>query len=355
MRRHNQTLRAALCVLLCGVLCFSSIVPAAALVTPLYGDANDDGVINMKDVLLLRRHLAGMETDLHSVLADADASGSINMKDTLLVRRYVAGFDVTFGEGAHPLQLPLSEGRDVRFSLYDVKTDGNGGFELSVAAENLTADRTMELTLFGVSLNDVAALPLWSVTVKPGQGKVENLSLNLAEIAPEKGETLEKIGLYFLALDSETGEPLDVGDQPIFYYPTGAGGTYVPRDRTPADGATLLSNSEIEIIATDLNTEITTGLTVWQMYVENRTDKPMMYVCDGATVNGKTVGALWMGVLLPHTSMHTGMIFSAFEWEEKGITAVDTAAFSLDAYEIDALFEEEPTPLHSYNVTYTAE
>ncbi len=352
MKRCNRAIRAALCVLLCGVLCFSSVVSAAALVTPLYGDANDDGVINMKDALLLRRHLVGLETEIHSVLADADASGGINMKDVLLVRRYVAGFDVTFGEGAHPLQLPLSEGRDVRFSLYDVKTDGNGGFELSVAAENLTADRTMELTLFGASLNDVATLPLWSVTMKPGQGKVENLSLNLSEIAPIEGETLEKIGLYFLALDSETGEPLDVGNQPIFYYPTGANGTYVPRDRAPAAGVTLLSNSEINIVATDVTIE--KELAVWQLYVENRTDKPMLYVCDGATVNGKTVGAIWMGMLLPHTSMYTGMIFSALEWEEKGISAIDTAAFSLDAYDMDALFAEEPTPLHSYNVAYTA-
>ena len=91
MRRHNQTLRAALCVLLCGVLCFSSIVPAAALVTPLYGDANDDGVINMKDVLLLRKYLAGMTQELDKVNADANEDGSLDMKDVLIIRKYLAG------------------------------------------------------------------------------------------------------------------------------------------------------------------------------------------------------------------------------------------------------------------------
>ena len=77
----------------------------------LRGDITADGVVNMKDVLMLRALLCGhvnfneaekvwLYGDLGSSLkvvnvdvpnADANADGEINMKDVLAVRKYLAG------------------------------------------------------------------------------------------------------------------------------------------------------------------------------------------------------------------------------------------------------------------------
>ena len=57
----------------------------------LYGDANGDCEINMKDVLTLRKHLAGIEIMLHPLNSDANGDGEINMKDVLMIRKYMAG------------------------------------------------------------------------------------------------------------------------------------------------------------------------------------------------------------------------------------------------------------------------
>ena len=60
-----------------------------------YGDVNADGDINMKDVLLIRRIIAGQKpTDVFvdEAAADANADGDVNMKDVLLLRQYVAKF-----------------------------------------------------------------------------------------------------------------------------------------------------------------------------------------------------------------------------------------------------------------------
>lgn len=64
--------------------------PSASVKTPLYGDANDDGVVNMKDVLLMRKYLAEMPVTVCFENADVDASGTVNMKDVLSVRKYLA-------------------------------------------------------------------------------------------------------------------------------------------------------------------------------------------------------------------------------------------------------------------------
>ena len=58
--------------------------------TLYYGDANEDGAVNMKDVLLLRKFLAGMNVQLNATAADVTVDGTVNMKDVLLLRKYLA-------------------------------------------------------------------------------------------------------------------------------------------------------------------------------------------------------------------------------------------------------------------------
>ena len=71
-----------------------------------YGDANGDGEINTKDIILIRRYVAakdpitGISTIEVSTGADANGDGEINTKDIILVRRYVAAKDPTTGESS---------------------------------------------------------------------------------------------------------------------------------------------------------------------------------------------------------------------------------------------------------------
>ena len=57
----------------------------------LYGDANEDGNVNMKDVLLLRKYLVGMQVSFNAVNSDVTFDGNVNMKDVLLLRKYLVG------------------------------------------------------------------------------------------------------------------------------------------------------------------------------------------------------------------------------------------------------------------------
>ena len=57
------------------------------------GDADGDGFVTMKDVLLSRKYIAGLvgDADLNLAAADADGDGFVTMKDVLLMRKAVAG------------------------------------------------------------------------------------------------------------------------------------------------------------------------------------------------------------------------------------------------------------------------
>ena len=56
----------------------------------LYGDANGDGSVDMKDVLLTRKFIAKMNVQIDEAAADVNRDGSVDMKDVLLMRKFIA-------------------------------------------------------------------------------------------------------------------------------------------------------------------------------------------------------------------------------------------------------------------------
>ena len=57
----------------------------------LYGDSNGDGNVNMKDVLILRKFLAGIDVSYVARNSDVNGDGNVNMKDVLILRKFLAG------------------------------------------------------------------------------------------------------------------------------------------------------------------------------------------------------------------------------------------------------------------------
>jgi hypothetical protein len=62
----------------------------------LRGDFNGDGKVDLKDLLFMRRYLAGLEPSINPLVADiqpAEGDGKVDLKDLLLLRRYLAGLE----------------------------------------------------------------------------------------------------------------------------------------------------------------------------------------------------------------------------------------------------------------------
>ena len=71
-------------------------VTATGAPSILLGDANDDGAVNMKDVLVMRKALAGMDVSMNNFNADVNQDGSVNMKDVLQIRKFLANVITEF-------------------------------------------------------------------------------------------------------------------------------------------------------------------------------------------------------------------------------------------------------------------
>ncbi len=59
----------------------------------LKGDADENGIVNVKDASLIQKHVAGSSklTALGMANAEVDGNGEINIKDATLIQKYVAG------------------------------------------------------------------------------------------------------------------------------------------------------------------------------------------------------------------------------------------------------------------------
>ena len=61
-----------------------------------YGDVNGDNSIDLKDVMTMRRVLAGWDIALDAAAADVNKDGSFDLKDVVRLRQYLAGgWDIT--------------------------------------------------------------------------------------------------------------------------------------------------------------------------------------------------------------------------------------------------------------------
>ena len=67
----------------------------------LYGDANNDSKINVKDATAIQKHAADLEklTGDGLILADVDGSKSVNIKDATYIQKYCAALDGTANVG----------------------------------------------------------------------------------------------------------------------------------------------------------------------------------------------------------------------------------------------------------------
>ncbi|MGN0114315.1 MAG: dockerin type I domain-containing protein, partial [Acutalibacteraceae bacterium] len=65
-----------------------------------YGDLNDDGKINLFDLIAMRKYLANWSIEVNTAAADCNADGKINLFDLILMRKYLANWSVVLGPQA---------------------------------------------------------------------------------------------------------------------------------------------------------------------------------------------------------------------------------------------------------------
>lgn len=76
---------------------FSTYAIVGVLTAVNYGDVNDDGKINNKDLAVLIQHINKWSVTINATAADVNVDGKINNKDYAILMQYINKWNVTLG------------------------------------------------------------------------------------------------------------------------------------------------------------------------------------------------------------------------------------------------------------------
>ena len=62
-----------------------------------YGDVDGDGVINVKDGVIIKKHLAQMDVTINEVNSDVNCDNTVDIQDAILLMKHLAQMDVILG------------------------------------------------------------------------------------------------------------------------------------------------------------------------------------------------------------------------------------------------------------------
>ncbi len=141
----------------------------------LPGDVNNDGKVNMTDVVLLRRDITGgYNVSVNKSAEDVNADGKVNMTDVVLIRRYITG---GYGVILLPAELKHTHTMEETKRLEATCTD----------AGNIAYWHCTECDKYFTDVNGVRTVTL-ADTIIPAKGHTE-------VIDPYEAPTYDKTGL----------------------------------------------------------------------------------------------------------------------------------------------------------------
>ena len=210
------------------------------------------------------------------------------------------------------------------------------GFTLKVFCENKTADKTLMFSISDAIVNGYMASPYWAEEVAPGKksnDKVTFLSADFDEIGITSADEI----IFSLKVYDSNDWLADAFVEDTFtIYPTGLTADQIqcPERKTTPEEQILVENDDICFVV--LSTEVD---DIWgyrlRCYIENKTDKDLMFSWDDVSVNGFMIDPYWAREVSSHARCYNYVSFYPEKLAENDITVVEDIEFSMRVYDSD--------------------
>lgn len=241
----------------------------------------------------------------------------------------------------------LVDDENVTFTVTRAESNDHMGMQLQVQCVNKT-DRALMFSWDMVSVCGFMYDPFWAEEV--AAGKIANSTVYLDTYALEKmGITsVDKITFTLKVIDSENWMETLVQEE-FTIYPTGktAETVQLPQREEMPGQAVIADNEDLHFVIEWADAEDASAYTL-QVYMENRTDRNLMYSWDKVSINGYMVDPFWAMSVTAGKKACAEVTFYRSDLEESGIEEVSEIEFTLlvsdyDDWEADYLLEETYT------------
>jgi len=220
--------------------------------------------------------------------------------------------------------------------------------QLHVQCVNKT-DRTLMFSWDMVSVCGYMYDPMWAVEV--AAGKTANSSVDLDTYALEKMGvvSVDEVTFTLRAYDSENWMEAPIVQESYTIYPTGltAETLVLPQHPDSASQVVIAEDENVRFVIEDVNVEDSTEY-ILSVYMENKTDRNLMYSWDLVSVNGQMIDPFWATYVAAGKRACSEISFFRSDLEESGIADVSDIEFTLmvsdyDNWEAGPLLEETYT------------
>lgn len=224
---------------------------------------------------------------------------------------------------------------DVTFKITAIEDDNLWGYTLKAYLENNT-DKELVFSFSNTSVNGFMCAPLWAATVSAGMKANEEIHFSESDFQRNGITEVTDITFTLHIYDNGNWMADYLVDEEFTIYPMGeeAASPYV---RTPAaDEIVLFDDENCTMIVTGYDPDNTWGYTV-KVYLENKTDKDLMFSLGDAAVNGFMCDPFWAETVAPGKRSHSEISWSAASFEENGITDVESLTLPIRVYDADRI------------------
>ena len=233
------------------------------------------------------------------------------------------------------------------FSVIRAENSDHAGMQIHVQCVN-KSDRALMFAWDMVSVCGYMYDPMWAVEV--AAGKTANSVIDLDTYALEQMDikAVDEITFTLRIYDSENWMEAPMVQEVHTIYPTGLNAdTLVLPERIPRDGQTVIAEDEnIRFVIENAGAQ-DSAYTV-NVYMENKTDKNLMYSWDLVSVDGIMVDPFWAVSVAAGKRACSEISFRRSDLEENGITDISAIEFRLivsdyDNWDTPNLLEETYT------------
>lgn len=242
--------------------------------------------------------------------------------------------EITFTE------LLVVDNDECTIKITGIEEDNLFGYTLKTYLENKSAEKTYMFALNNVSVNGIQVTSLFANEVAPGKKANEGLYI-LESALPENGiGDFTDIELSFRVYDSDDWTADEVAEVTAHVYPYGEDKvTKYVREAQSTDNV-IVDNESVKVTVIGYDEDSLLGYSV-KLFLENKTDKEVMFSADEASVNGFMANPIFATSVAAGKCTFSSMSWSDSAFEDNGITEVTEIEFTLKAYDNNDWFADK--------------
>lgn len=102
----------------------------------------------------------------------------------------------------------------------------------------------------------------------------------------------------------------------------------------------LVDNEDVTVKVTGIDEDTIFGFEL-DVFLENKTDKELMFTLDGVSINGFMCDPFWAETVAAGKKSNTGISWFEDDLKDNNITTVDDVSFILKIYEADDILAKD--------------